>query len=198
MGNFYMNISIQGAPRNAVKDYLTQKQIDAFISQEHDFWTVIFPIENGDPEQLGMKISEKLGCVTMSCSVYDDDIFRYALFRSGREIDRYTDNVLAEHALEADYFEAMEEEFTNEIPDSRFSGGNVSALAGEFKAQKAESTLHEILTNEDYTFATDRHSDLFTALGLPSVAVGIGYCYITSGDYPSEYSGEFEHIKINK
>lgn len=108
------------------------------------------------------------------------------------------DNALAEHALEAGYIEAMEEEFTKEIPNSRFSGGNVSALTGEFKAQKAESTLHEILTNEDYTFATVRHSNLCTALRLPSIAVGIGCSCITSGDYLSEYSVVFEYIEIYK
>ncbi|MGR8935817.1 MAG: hypothetical protein ACU837_15760 [Gammaproteobacteria bacterium] len=192
MGNFYHNITVKGVPRKQLKEYLQENRIDAFLSKTHQNYTVIYSRFDDNPNVLSTAISKKFHCSTLLSLVYDDDIFKYLLCKDGDERDDYSDNTEFEYRQELELATMTGRKFNRQKPQSRFSGGNIPLLMQEFLQDCSANKIEKILHEREYTFATDRHADLFKLLGLPAVSVGYGYEYIHNEDYPPELSGEFE------
>lgn len=60
----------------------------AYVGPATDGWVGIYH-DGGDPEALAQSLSERLGTVAISFSVYDGDFLEYWLAREGRLIDRF-------------------------------------------------------------------------------------------------------------
>lgn len=170
MGSFYTSHTLRGPSQAEVLARL--KGRPSYVStSERSFTTVLDEAcESQDGEELaalGASLSEHFKCPVLALLNHDDDILYFELYENGEKSDEYNSNPA--------YF--------GEAEDDRPSGGNAALLAAAFGASDA-GLVETVLRSSEYIFATERHKDLATALGIPAFAVGIGYTYAEAGDPP--------------
>lgn len=169
MGAFYTNITLKGPEQAEVVAALRGRK--AFVSPQEYNCVVVFDemTEEQDPAVLASvtaSLSHQLGCPALAMLNHDDDMLVYQLYDRGILQDEYNSM--------PDYFD--------DVPECA-RGGDAMKLIEVFGAGDL-GTLERILVSDEYTFATERHQALASALGLPLCAVGFGYNYLIDGDLP--------------
>jgi hypothetical protein len=165
MGNFYVNYTTRGPDREAVAQSLRSAERKAFVSPSVEGATVFFDEESDSQDddvirELGTRASEELGAPVLAVLNHDDDILAYWLFEAGQLVDEY-----------------------NSWPgcfgdgDDMPVGGDASRLCAAFGVAANAQQVDEVLRNEDYAFAFQRHTILAELLKIPSDYVCLGYGY---------------------
>jgi hypothetical protein len=153
----------------------------AYVSAERNGYLFVFDeASDGQDERVIAKLASQLS-TTLRCTVFavlnhDDDILWYQLYERGVLTDRYNST--------PDYWSGVADPGPPE-------GGNAKQLCAAFHRgdiAAVERVLHT--PGEGYAFATDRHSDLLQALGLPELTVTEGFGEIQKGDTPQGWSAQ--------
>lgn len=176
MGSFYTNFTVRYDDHFAVADALRSIGRTAYVAPAVNGYTVVFDCESDMQdvaaiENVGLHLSRVLETAVLGILNHDDDILCYFLFRFGQWFDSYNSC--------PSYFDDSCDAGTTE-----FDAGK---LCEAFGCTQNTESVKAILQNasdgeEGYVFAMDQHRDLVNALGLPDLAVGLGYNYIESGD----------------
>lgn len=88
MGNTYHNIIVKGPTQDHIAAYLDKQKQAAFVSPTlHDLTFVYGPDEVWST--LAENLSRAFHCPALFVSVYDSDVFEYALYDAGRRVDAY-------------------------------------------------------------------------------------------------------------
>jgi hypothetical protein len=102
--------------------------------------------------------------------------------------------VLYQSGTLADEYDSSPGYFAARAEPSDPAGGDARILCGVFEAtdlSAVEGVLRKSSFDADgYALAVERHADLARTLGIPSLAVGAGYRYITQGEFPGGLSGD--------
>ena len=182
MGNFYTNYTLRGPSQQSVAKTLTGRS--AIVAPARDGYVVVFDEESEQQDQgvinaLAARLSREFGCPVLAVLNHDDDLLWYQLHVDGELADEYDSS--------PGYFDPSAE-------PSDPSGGDAHRLCSAFGASnvaEVESVLRKSSFDEDgYVFAVERHTDLFRALGIPSIGVGSGFCYVTTGELPDGLDGD--------
>ena len=178
MGSFYTNITLKTADSEHVASALKQARRAALIAPAENGYTVVFDeaSEKQDVEvlqSLATHLSRSCGCPAIAILNHDDDVLMYWLYKSGELLDEYNSDPA--------YFDDAQEPAP--------SGGDWGSLSQAFGVTVDQGDLERVLrtaASEDdaFAFATDRHRELASALGLPASAVGTGYTYLEEGEAP--------------
>jgi len=175
MGSFYTNITVSGPSDADVISFLTETGRRAYVSPTHRGFTVIYDeaCEAQDTDVLSVlaeELSAKFDCPALAVLNHDDGVLFYRLFISGVLRDEY---VSAPDAFD------MDEEDVAEV------AGDAALLCEIFGVEGKEDRVREILADRTkYKFEYERHGQLLSALGLPQVAVGLGYDSIAATKQP--------------
>lgn len=179
MGNFYVNFTCRGPKLGAVMAALADRE--AFVVSAGKATLITERSTSGQDtkaiEAFAATLSEKLGTAVLAVLNHDDDVLMIWLAREGRIVDRYNSDP---------------EFFGSENAGGK--GGDVDVITKAFGVTKSEP-LRGVLHDDDnadggYMFASDRHRDMCTAMGLPSAAVGFGFDVVARGDLPEELEPE--------
>lgn len=173
MGSFYVNVTLLGVGLDSVQGAWPGPAL-AF---EEGGDVVLFA--EADDEQAVVTagpLSEALGCVAVGVGVHDDDICFWEVHRNGE--------LVASGAVPdpSEYFDFDEELLGDGGGAAAPDADALVAAVGRGDADAVRSAL-----GGDVLFATDRHRELATALGLPAGAVGWGHRYL-AGD-PAAWTG---------
>jgi len=171
MGSFYTSHTIRGPSQKQLLEWLADRS--AYVSTTDRSVTTVLDeeCESQDGESLAslaQQLSEHFKCAVLAVLNHDDDILYFELYENGEKTDEYNSSPAY---------------FGEEVEDDGPAGGNASRLAAAFGASNQES-VEAVLRKSDYVFATERHRDLFAALGLPAASVGLGFSYVEAGDLP--------------
>lgn len=171
MGSFYTSHTLHGPSQDRVLEWLAGRP--AYVSTTDRSVTTVLDkeCESQDGESLAtlaQQLSEHFGCAVLAVLNHDDDILYFELYESGEKTDEYNSS--------PGYF-------GEEVEDDGPTGGDADRLVAAFGAGSAEN-VGIVLRKPDYVFATERHRDLFAALGLPAASVGLGFNYVEAGDLP--------------
>ncbi len=173
MGNFYTNYAIRGVAQSAVAAALAGRS--ALVSHSVNNVVVVFDeqSESQDTEvinALAAELSTKCKCPVLATMNHDDDVLWYVLFADGELADEYN---------------SCPGYFDDSVEQDRPAGGDAAKIAAIFGADNLGAIEKALrASDDDYTFAIQRHVDLAEALGLPSFVAGSGYNYITQGELP--------------
>jgi hypothetical protein len=174
MGNFYTNYALPGVTQSAVVAALAGRR--AIVTPSVNKVVVVFDEQSESQDTavitaLAAELSAKCKCPVLAILNHDDDILWYGLFTDSKLSDEYNSC--------PDYFETSDE---SEGP----IGGDAAKLAAAFGSVDLEAIENSLRgSDDDYTFAIERHADLANALGLPECVVGGGYNAIEEGEIPA-------------
>jgi hypothetical protein len=169
MGNFYVSHTLRGTSQRDVAEALTGRL--AVITPPRNDSIVVFDRDSDmqDPKvisDLGGRLSRALNCPVLAVLNHDDDVLWYWLFEQGELVDEYNSA--------PGYFNQSSGTFGR-------GGGEAGKLCAAFgggHVGEVESILRKHCT------ATERHSELVRALGIPPFGIG-GYSHICSGWVPN-------------
>lgn len=169
MGSFYTSLTVRGADREDIVQAM--KGRTAAISPAFDGYTVVWDEECEKQDQviierLTLQLSKQVGSSVLAVLNHDDDILWYVLCSPEGKLDEYNSA--------PGYFEG------NELPPA---GGDAHVLAKTIAVNASEENVRRVLHNTEYVFASERHSALLEALGMPVVAC-TGYNYVAAGKLP--------------
>jgi hypothetical protein len=182
VGNFYANFTVRSQEPEAVARALAGR--NALVTPATNGCVVVFE-ETSDAfdlqatAEIAAHLSLTLKCAVLAVANYDDDVLCYQLFETGKQVDTYDSC--------PGYFDGS--------PSAKdgTSGGEGRLLCAAFGVSNPE-VIDTILRAPEgdggYTFAVDRHHDLFAALRLPDFGVGIGYRYLEQGELPEGLRAE--------
>jgi len=178
MGNFYTNITLKTTDSQRIATTLSQARRTALISPADRGFTVVFDeaSEKQDVEVLGslaIDLSRSCACPAIAVLNHDDDVLMYWLYDRGELVDEYNSDPA--------YFD--------DAGEPTPSGGDPTILAETLGVSISPGTLDRVLRtpaadDDAFAFATDRHREFVSALGLPDFAVGTGYTYLEEGEAP--------------
>ena len=176
MGNFYTNYTLRGPSQQAVAAALAGRS--ALVTPEQDGFVFVFDEESEKQNfeviaELASLLSRQFCCPLLAVLNHDDGLLWYQLYLSGELADDYNST--------PNYFEPSEEDFGP-------VGGDAQKICSAFGVDRVgvvESILRKPTSAEDgYLFASERHADLSSALGMPPVGVSAGYDHISIGELP--------------
>jgi hypothetical protein len=176
MGNFYTNFTLKTSDAAAVVAALKSASRSALIAPAKGGYVVVFDhaCDEQDTriiERVGTLLSNRLQCPVLAVLNHDDDILCYWLYNGGKQIDMYNSC--------PDYFD----------PGAGTDrGGDVDLLCNTLGIPQATAKVKNILEDDEYTFALERHAALVEALRLPESAVCCSYSYIEQGEPPEGIS----------
>jgi hypothetical protein len=182
MGNFYTNYVLRGPSQQSVADELTGRR--STVTPAQNGCVVVFDAQSDEQDmkqiaELAARLSRRFSCPVLALLNHDDDVFWYQLYENGEKSDEYDSS--------PGYFDPSAE-------PSAPNGGNAQKLCSAFGATDAtgvERILRQSSYDENsYTFAVQRHADLFRSLGLPEFGVGISYASLERGEYPEGLTSE--------
>ena len=173
MGNFYTNIVLRDKDADAVIASLGAMKRRAYVAAT-DTATIVFD-ERCDTqdidelERLARDLSRRHGPALAVCN-HDDDVLWYALAADGRAIDRYNS------------FPAYFDE-GGDTP----AGGDAARLCEAFGVSDHTREVRALLqrSHSDVGLEVDRHAELCRLAGLPMESVGMGYGYVSRGEFSS-------------
>jgi hypothetical protein len=171
VGNFYVNYTIKGAPREKLAEAFVGR--NAIFTPEKNGCIVAADEISNDQHQeviseLAKIISQLFRWPVLAILNHDDDILWYQLWNRDELIDEYDSC--------PNYFSGSDE---GEGP----KGGNPKRLCAAFGANNP-TAVERILRSNDYVFAIERHQALVEALGISDFSVGFGYRYANGGELP--------------
>lgn len=174
MGNFYTNIVLRDDDVDAVAAELERTRRRAYVAGTSKF-TLVFDeaCDKQDLEELqrlAAKLSGQHGPAFAVCN-HDDDVLWYALAVGGRVVDKYNSF--------PSYFDEGGDD-----PE----GGDAARLCAAFGRSERRADLEALLRrrHSEIGLEVDRHLDLCRLLDLPSESVGLGYGYVSQGEFASE------------
>jgi len=178
MGSFYTNITLKTGDDDRVVTALKQARRRALVAPAEKGYTVIFDeaSEKQDVEvlqSLANHLSRTCSCPALAILNHDDDVLMYWLYNGGELLDQYNSD--------PGYFDEAE--------GSTPTGGDGRTLSETLASKGDQGTIDRVLrtpADEDdaFAFATDRHRELVSILGLPESAVGTGFAYLEEGEAP--------------
>lgn len=214
MGNFYTNITLRGASHDRITRLLSAWGERAYVSPMLNECIVVYPASTESQDvgllnALAARLSTEASCPALAVLNHDDDVLAYWLFVRGRLLDSYDSSPGYFGDLDEEEMEDEEDDFEqddseeDDFGDDDFDeqdmgdtpeGGDAVVLCSAFGVRdSAISEVEEVLRTRQswdeaigYLFASDRHADLVSALGLPECAVGFGYTYLDSGETPED------------
>jgi hypothetical protein len=171
MGNFYTNIALREKDAAAVIVSLVEMNRRAYVSAT-TLGTIVFD-ERCDTqdldelERLARELSRRHGPALAVCN-HDDDVLWYALADGGRLLDRYNS------------FPSFFDEGSDEP-----SGGDGTRLCESFGTTGRTAEVDALLRqpHSDVGFEVDRHAELCRLVGLPMESVGMGWGYVSQGEF---------------
>ena len=171
MGNFYTNIVLRDTDADAVTASVAEMKRRAYVAPT-TLGTIVFD-ERCDTqdleelERLARELSRRHGPALAVCN-HDDDVLWYALADGGRVLDRY-------NSLPSFFDEGGDEPL----------GGDGARLCESFGAAGRAAEVDALLkrTHSGVTFEVDRHAELCRLVGLPMESVGMGYGYVSQGEF---------------
>lgn len=169
MGNFYVNFATRGPQHDAVVGFLRDAGRTAIVSPTVDQVTLFYDEEADTQDDqaivsLASSASRQLRSPVLAFLNHDDDILAYWLATDGKVVDEYNSC--------PGYFDDG---------DDTPSGGDAHKLAAAFVSSKVDE-IEQVLRDEDFTFALERHERLAGLLNLPWNYSSLGYGYIKQGD----------------
>lgn len=176
MGSFYVNYTVRHPDAKAVAAALRGRA--AMVTPSQNGNVVVYDEASDDQDQevivgLGTSLSKTLQCAVLAVLNNDDDVLWYRLFEKGKLVDHYDSD--------PGYFDDTSEEDTPTGGDAR----RLCAAFGNKAVAKVEAILRKSdLDDDGYGAASERHSELVEALGLPLCTVGSGYSAVADGDLP--------------
>jgi hypothetical protein len=180
LGSFYTNHTVRGTSQAKLLEWLHDRP--AYVSKSERGLSVVLDAECEDQDgevlaSLAKRMSGDLNCHVLAILNHDDDVLYFELYENGNKIDEYNSSP----------------GFFDESSDSdEPTGGNAALLCTIFGASDPDRV--EAALRGDYVFAFERHRDLALALGLPMYSVGLGYNYVSEGDWPPDApDGEYKH-----
>lgn len=175
MGGFYANYTVRGASQQAVAGALRGRR--AMVSPARNGCVVAFDevSDEQDTEQiaaLSLRLSRDLGCPVLAVVNHDDDVLWFSLAVNGKTVDTYDSNPA--------YFD--------DLAPSEPGGGDAALLARVFGVGDVARIEAVLRASGDgaYAFASEQHSDLVDALGLPRFAVGTAFATFVRGEAPPD------------
>jgi hypothetical protein len=170
VGNFYTNVTLVGAPREALLSALGSTGRRAallFVGRFSVVYDEQADTQDGSNEQLAASLSSTLRCPAIAVTNHDDDVLVIECFEEGRRTDSYNSK--------PDYFK-----WRAGGEPARPSGSDPSTLVRLCDAGEP-SEVQAILGGE-FLFEFLRHEALVRALGLPMATVNIGYSSIAADE----------------
>lgn len=180
MGSFYTNVTLRGPDQEAVAEYLAGRNRQVLVSPTVDGVTVVYDAltESQDTRMLtnlARELSAQFDCVALAALNHDDDVLWLQLSVDGRLVDEYTSA--------PGYFSGD--------AATKPEGGDAEVLCEAFQAEDARAHAERVLRREQdmagYFTASDRHTELAEALGIPPALVTTGYRYLTHGETPDGF-----------
>jgi hypothetical protein len=179
MGSFYTNLTLRSPEQARVRHFLNGRQ--SYVSNIESPYSIVLDQECDTQNteamtELGRALSLEFKCPVLALLIHDDDILVYFLCEHGNVIDEYN---------------SFPGYFGDAVPDGdQPAGGDAKQLARAFNVLDSQSIEVVLRTphGDDYLFETDRHRDLVRALGIPEIAIGVGFNYFSSGDLPPSVS----------
>ena len=173
MGNFYTNIVLRQDDVDAVATALERMKRRAYVASASKV-TIVFD-EAGDKqdldelERLAALLSAQHGPAFAVCN-HDDDVLWYALAIGGRVVDRY-------NSLPSYFDEGGDD------PE----GGDAERLCAAFGRSERRAEVDALLRRRhaEIGLEVDRHLALCRLLDLPTESVGLGYTYVSQGEFAS-------------
>lgn len=164
MGNFYTNITVQGLAQDDLIEFLSRHGRVAYVVPSERKQAVVF--DEAADESFSLEISKEFRCLTFWVNNHDDDVLQYVLCRSGKILDRYN---------------SRPGYFSGDFDQTPPTGGAAQALCKACSVPESAQRVEDIL-QASYHFESQRHQDLITILGLPQIAVGVGYDDVDSDE----------------
>ncbi len=185
MGRFYANLTLRTADQASVVQIAQQSGRTARISSARNGSIVVFDggEESDDPEFVHAQAelySGSMDCEALAVINHDDSVLMYAFYESGELVDEYISDP-SHFDLDEDDAAMVEQ------------GGDARALARAFTRPADAMKIEEILRADAgeggaYTFETDRHAALVSALSLNPAAIGTGFAELEAQEFPAGFS----------
>ncbi len=181
MGAFYTNVTLLGPNQKQVVEYLNQIHRDTYVSPTINGYTMVYDLESEAPDatllsKFAAQLSKQFGCATLGVMDRHDTALVYKLYEVGALVDAYSSDP---NYIDNDVIHAP-------------SQGDAKKLCAACGAGQAVELVDAILKragawdDNGYAVEQDRHYELVQALGIPLIAVGLGYNYINEGNVPEE------------
>lgn len=179
MGSFYCNLVVVDGDADEVRGALAG--MNALCSGRIDDAVAVFPDDHdGTIDPAAAVLSSRVDGLVLAASVYDDDIFACSVWRHGELLAQaQVPDPAAYFGLDPAELEDLDE-VAGEVGVSKPLAEGAEAVVDAL-ARGDRTRAIAVLTG-DYVMATDRHSDLLAALGLPTFAAGWGHQYLTGPD----------------
>ena len=173
MGNFYTNVTLRTTERQALIGHMRAQGRSCFVSPTYDGFTVVYDRlcdeqDTGDLEALATELSSRFRGSALAVLNHDDGVLWMGLARQGEWLTTYHSD--------------------------QISSGSAWQLAKEFKILGLLPLVSFLMRWPLVLFEIWRHGALASVLGIPKVAVGFGYNYLSRGERPDENSEQFENI----
>lgn len=176
MGSFYTNYTLKGPSQQDITKLLAGR--NTVVTPAHGGCVVVFDEQSDEQDQeiisdLASRLSSRFRGPVLAVLNHDEDILWYRLYERGELSDEYDSSPT--------YFDPDAE-------PSAPAGGDARRLCGAFGSgdpAAVEAVLRKSSYDDDgYVFASERHSDLVRALGIPEWAVGAAYASFEREEYP--------------
>ena len=181
MGSFYVNVTLKGPDQKDIGRYLAEQNLQAFVSPTIDGFTTVYEAECDKQDERHIRqftsaLSEHFTCPALAVLDHDDDMLCYWLCQNGALVHEYN---------------SYPGYFAETPSDDMFvpAGGDAPALCQALGSNAEPDVVERVLRDtyketQKYIFASERHSDLVTLLGLPGHSLRCGFMYLANGDYP--------------
>lgn len=181
MGSTYSNVTLLGV---SVADVRAVSPRPAFYLSDGDA-VVVFAAADEEGQFSGEALSQALGCIAFTASVFDDDVLFMQVHDHGRSVvDGAVPDPAVIFGIDADLLAELEPSMLkgDAVPASPVGPGvpEPASLVGAVGRGDADAVRAAL--DDDYVFASERHAALVAALRLPSGAVGWGYRYLSRDD----------------
>lgn len=177
MASTYANVTVLGAGPARVVAALGDER--AFVADAPDGATVVFAAADEEAYAFGegltaAALSAACRCLALEVSVFEEQILQYRLFRDGEQVDiGIVPTPLARQ---------MAEMAGGTLPEP--DAARLVDRLGQGDPAEARAALDP---DGDLLLATDRHTALARALGVPTCAVGWGYLAVAPD--PDAFTG---------
>jgi hypothetical protein len=173
MGNFYTNVTLRTAERQALIEHMRARGRSCFVSPTYNGFTTIYDRlceeqDTSDLEALATDLSSRFHCSALAVLNHHDDVLWMGLAREGKWLTTYHSD--------------------------QVSSGSAWRLAKDFKVIGLVPLVWFLMRWPVVLFEIWRHGALASVLGIPKVTVGFGYKYLSRGERPHEDAEQFESV----
>jgi hypothetical protein len=186
----YGNISVKGAERQAIIDWLAAQGIDAFVGPDAGDWTTFteatsdaFDLEA--TRELMIALTGALACDAVAAAVHNADVLGLIAARQGRHVASY---------ISYPGFFTGGRTPEDLRPQIAGIGELIAALACDLDEMALKRVLG-FFSPDDFIYPLAIHADLVRAAGLPGYSAGFGYRQAEAGAFPGNPS---DFVKVPK